>query len=159
MANKPSVKERMKTSRKRWVNAAAGFALLVPAACGDNPTAGADTPSEFSITCRAFARPHVETSTMRARTIKLGPEGGDRSVTLGDFRFRAQFVADKFEGKALDVFVYPKGDQDPITQGKYQFDDVDAPANQFVGEHGFTGLVYAMHPRTEAELQYFCKSL
>ena len=133
-------------------------AILGLAGCGESGTAGADTPAEYSIMCRAFARPDVETSTMQARTVRFGPEGGSRSVTLGDFRFRAQFVSDDFEGKALDVYVHPKDGRDPIAHGKYQFDDADPPANQFVGGHGFTGLIYAMHPETGAELQYFCKS-
>ena len=163
MTTKPSVQGHMVTPTRRSTTGPIGLAFLlvgslVLTACGDNPSAGADTPTEFSITCRAFARPDVETSTMQARTIKLGPQAGNRSATLGDFRFRAQFVSDEFEGKALDVFVYPKGDQDPIAQGKYQFDDIDPPSNQFVGDHGFTGLIYVMHPQTEAELQYFCKS-
>ena len=148
----------MATPYKPLTMALTGLAaVMLLTGCGENGAAGADTPSEFSITCRAFARPDVETSTMQARTVKLGPQGGDRSVTLGDFRLRARFVSDEFEGKALDVYVYPKGERDPITQGKYQFDDLDPPANQFIGGHGFTGLIYAMHPETDAELQYFCK--
>jgi hypothetical protein len=30
--------------------------------------------------------------------------------------------------------------------------------NQFIGGHGFTGLVYVYHPSSDAELQYFCET-
>ena len=146
------------TSHKRFLIGVTGLALLALTSCGESRTAGAQSPSDFSITCTGFARPNVATSDMQRRTLKLGPQGGNRSVSVGQFRFRAQFVADEFEGKALDVFVYPKGKKDLIAQGKYQFDADDPPANQFIGGQGFTGLIYVMHPQTEAELQYFCKA-
>ena len=134
----------------------AGLALT---GCGDEKSAGAtQSPESFSITCKIFERSSVESSKMRSRTLNLGPKTGTKSVTVGDFKARAQFSADEFEGRALDFFVFAKGESEPITQAKYQFDDKDAPVNQFVGGHGFSGLVYVNHPTTGAELQYFCET-
>ena len=139
---------------------AIAVAVLVLAACGDEDGAGAgvDAPSELSLTCKVFERPSVESSTMKGRTLRLGPEPTTRSVTLGDFRVRAQYAADDFDGRTLDVFIFPKGESEPLSQNKYQFDSEKSPENQFLGGQGFTGLVYVNHPQTEAELQFFCEA-
>lgn len=38
----------------------------------------------------------------------------------------------------------------------YQMPRTEPIRNQFVGDHGFTGLNYVYHPTTRAEMQYLC---
>lgn len=130
--------------------------LISLGACGGEPNETRKKQPPLAITCTAFARKSVESSVMKRRALRLGPKSTTRSVTVGAFRVRAQLIADEFEGRSLDVFAFAKGDKEPLTQEKYQFDPQDNPANQFVGGHGFTGLVYVNHPTSDAELQLFC---
>lgn len=130
--------------------------LIWLAACGDDPSGGERKQTPLSITCTVFARSSVESSVMKRRALRLGPESTIRSVTVGAFRVRAQFAADKFEGRTLDVFAFAKGRKEPLTQEKYQFDPKEDPVNQFTGGHGFTGLLYVNDPTSAAEMQLFC---
>ena len=146
-------------SARRSTRIAIALAGLISlTACGGDPSESkGEKPTPLSITCTAFARSSVESSVMKRRALRLGPESTTRSVTVGAFRVRAQFAADEFEGRSLDVFAFAAtGSKEPLTQEKYQFDPQEKPVNQFTGGHGFTGLMYVNHPTSDAELQLFC---
>ena len=55
---------------------------------------------------------------------------------------------------SLKVCVLDKKTDKPITSQLYQFGP--SLKNLFVGGHGFTGLTYVHHPKTESKLQFWC---
>jgi hypothetical protein len=57
--------------------------------------------------------------------------------------------------RALRVWVTRTAEVDPLVTHLYQLAE-DGPQNQFLGDHGFTGLMYAYDPTSGAELQYWC---
>lgn len=77
---------------------------------------------------------------------------GDRSVTSGAFRFRVLYNDDRYEGRSLITYVYSRSTGKLIEESRFQFDRQKEPLNQFVGEHGFSGLHYVYAPDSTAEL-------
>jgi len=66
-------------------------------------------------------------------------------------------LADEFEGQSLSIAISNMQNQQELSRSLYQIDQAKGLANQFIGGHGFTGLIYVFHPSSDAELQYFCE--
>jgi hypothetical protein len=60
--------------------------------------------------------------------------------------------------RALRLWVTPTGEEKVLVSQLFQLADDSGPENQFLGEHGFTGLNYAYDPVSGAELQYWCEA-
>lgn len=58
--------------------------------------------------------------------------------------------------RALRVWVTRTAETEPLVTHLYQLAEDEGPRNQFQGDHGFTGLMYAIDPISGAELQYWC---
>jgi hypothetical protein len=58
--------------------------------------------------------------------------------------------------RALRVWVTRTAEAEPLVTHLYQLAEDEGPQNQFLGDHGFTGLMYAYDPTSGAELQYWC---
>lgn len=132
--------------------------LAAPAACTAYQSGRPASPSIFdpqAFVCRAFVRPSAQDQPKLLDEIRMSTPG-DRSVSLGSFRFRVLYWDDPYEGRALITYVYLQSTKKLIEQSLFQLERQKGPVNQFSGGHGFTGLRYVYAPDSAAELQYFC---
>jgi hypothetical protein len=111
---------------------------------------------QIRITCEVFFRPSA--GTPLEASPELSFEGGNKrqSVDFESLSFEAIFQDDPYEGRALKINISTLDGRKTVVSQLYQFDSQNPPINQFVGGHGFTGLVYVFHPDSAAEMQYFC---
>ena len=116
--------------------------ILFISGCASLQTAGeADAPVDGTIVCEVFYRPSVGTGFESAAPIHFS-EGNDQKVhTFKTMTFEAQFQDDEYEGRALSIAVTNLENGAEITRQLYQFDSQNPVENQFIGGHGFTGLV------------------
>lgn len=143
--------------RKRsiWMGLLVAVVVLV-VACRPLPEgAGAGSAAPASVECQVFYRASMGASFAES-SVTLAA-GGDRGVVEHDaLRFDAQYRADEYEGHALSISVSDQDSGEELVRQLYQIDRAKGLVNQFVGGHGFTGLIYVYHPGSPAEMQYFC---
>lgn len=108
------------------------------------------------IECQAFYRPSVGQAPDDGMVITLGGQGDSGTAEYADMVFDVRLSDDPGEGPALIIAVTAKDGGEQILRQLYQIDRAKGLHNQFIGGHGFTGLVYAYHPVSTAELQFFC---
>jgi hypothetical protein len=99
----------------------------------------------------------VTVPIQREDTVNLS-EFAATPVTLNynDLAFHAHYFGEPpFATPALNLFVTIPNQTERLILVLYQFPRT-APANQFIDGHGFTGLHYAYHPNSGAELQFWC---
>ena len=129
--------------RSRWIGLLLGVVLLL-AACRPSPEgAGGRSAAPFSVECQVFYRASMAESFAES-TVTLA-QGGDRRVV-------------EHEGQSLSIYVTDLDTGDELVRQLYQIDRAKGLANQFIGGHGFTGLIYVYHPSSAAEMQYFCRA-
>ena len=137
------------------------FACLIIAlmifGCGSNESESSEKSSEpIRIACEVFYRPS-EGMPLEAVSVITFVGGNDRqSAVFAAFSFEAIFQDDPYEGRVLSINITTPDKSNKITSQLYQFDRQNPLENQFIGGHGFTGLVYVFHPDSSAEMQYFC---
>ena len=81
----------------------------------------------------------------------------EKSVDVGDMTLSVSYSEDRFEGSSLHVGV--EAGEVRLFNTLYQLRDGRLPTNQFVGDHGFTGLIYLTHPVEGGDYQLICKSV
>jgi hypothetical protein len=92
------------------------------------------------------------------RLVANNPEGAGEDVfvnisdTLGFF---GEYRDDEFEGRSLRVSVRT-GEDVQIFTSLYQLDRTQRPVNEFLGDHGFTGLNAVKDPANSENLQFAC---
>lgn len=119
-------------------------------------TPGGEQPVALDIVCQVFYRSSVEQSPGDGTMIELAGHGDRGTAEYADMVFGAQLFDDPGEGPSLILSVTSRDSGNQILRQLYQIDRAKGLHNQFVGGHGFTGLVYVYHPASTAELQYFC---
>lgn len=120
-------------------------------ACAGQPAAPAP------LTCHTAYRASVAVPIEREDTVSLAqPAIEPVTVAYADLVFHAQYLSEPGAGPSLNLFVTLPDQTDRLMSVLYQLPADRAPANQFVGGHGFTGLHYVYHPATGAELQFWC---
>jgi hypothetical protein len=82
--------------------------------------------------------------------------GGDLGLELDDLKFTVTFKGDEFEGWTISIQITEKANGKQLVSHLFQLDSNQAVINQFLGGHGFTGLVYVTPVDKNRELQYFC---
>jgi hypothetical protein len=145
-----------------------GLVLALPACAGagagspggtiapDTPgTTTPGAPVDLEITCSVFYRPSVEVAPDEGETISLVADGDVARVDRPNLNFVARYFDDEFEGRSLSIGV-SEGERG-ITSNLYQLKRDAAPANDFEGGHGFTGLAYVLSSGG-AEMQWFCQA-
>jgi hypothetical protein len=91
--------------------------------------------------------------------LRFGDEDSTQSMPYIYLELHGQYSTGAQDGeRALRLWVTPTGEQDVIVSQLFQLSDDSGPDNQFVGDHGFTGLSYAYDPVSGAELQYWCEA-
>jgi hypothetical protein len=137
------------------------FIALLVSTLGCSPEAGTQNgqgSASLDIECQAFYRPSVGQAPDEGTVISLGEHGDRGTAEYADMVFEAQLSDDPGEGPALVISVMAKDSRAEILRQLYQIDRVKGLHNQFVGGHGFTGLIYTYHPASGAELQHFCSA-
>jgi hypothetical protein len=128
-------------------SSAASAARTAPA--GD---AGFERPprlqGKYEIACLIAYRENTQTPVAKETQLRIAP-GDRKTLTLGPHEFQAMFSSEPSEGASLDLRV-------GSTAWKYQMDHLHPPLNQFLGGHGFTGLIYVSDPKLGDDLQFYC---
>jgi hypothetical protein len=121
-------------------------------ACG-LPGGSPGAPS--AIDCQVFYRSSTA-GRFSETDVTLSATANRESVTFEDLAFNAQYTDDIGEGQSLALSVVDLETGQETARQLYQLDRQRGLVNQFVGGHGFTGLIYVYHPTSQAEMQYFC---
>jgi hypothetical protein len=146
------------------------FALVLLSACSQTSTSDDDVDAfdegKTRLLCELSYResntvgpgetgmePKFEFKTKR---VEIGSEESG-SATLGSVTLEATYV-DSPEDVPSFAITLRAGDT-RLFHNLYQFDRAAPPRNQFVGDHGFTGLVYVASPLDSGDYQYVCKTL
>jgi hypothetical protein len=77
----------------------------------------------------------------------------DASVTLGKLTLSVTYSVPEDDGPSVQVVV---SGETQLVRWLYQLGQ-EGLANQFSGDHGFTGLVYLTHPTEGGDYQLICK--
>lgn len=81
--------------------------------------------------------------------------GERKRVSLASLGFEVNYEDSSFGTSAgLQVVAGERA----VVQVLYQFPQGRLPANQFIPDHGFTGLMYVTHPTEGGDYQFFCRS-
>ena len=131
------------------------LALILSGCTSAGPDSGGFSDKAGPVLCEVFYRPG--TGQPLAAAIPITLEGNERKgETFAAMAFEANSQDDEFEGRALSIVVADLETGREISRQLYQFDPQNPVENQFIGGHGFTGLIYVFHPGSAAEMQYFC---
>lgn len=131
---------------------ALGWFLLLLCGC----TGSAETPQ---ITCQTAYRSSVAVPIEAEQQVTLTPENRQQIVTYTDLAFQARLETEQIgvqTGWALSTVAKVNGSDDVLIATLYQLPTGQPLQNQFVGDHGFTGLTFVYHPESQAELQFWC---
>jgi hypothetical protein len=130
------------------------FCFLFLSSCRAAPTTA---PRASSITCNTAYRSSSGVPIEREENVIFGDMDAIESVNFADLTFNAQYSGGEMNNeRALRLWVTEAGGNVELLSQLYQLAQDSGPQNQFVGGHGFTGLNYAYHPTTGAELQFWC---
>ena len=126
--------------------------------CSPSPeTSGRQPVVPVRIECHVFYRAST-TERLSESTVRLTMDGDVELIEFDDLGFNASYVDDEFEARALLISITNLNSGDEIARQLNQMDRGESLINQFIGGHGFTGLMYVYHPSSHGELQYFCES-
>ena len=130
--------------------------ILLMAACAADPAA---VPRANNITCQTAYRSSSSVPIEREESVTFGDNDSAESVRFTDLTFHAQYSSGQMKNeRALRLWVTESGEDSELLSQIYQLAQDAGPQNQFSGGHGFTGLNYAYHPRSGAELQFWCSA-
>lgn len=131
--------------------------IILGVGCRSSANTGSSQQVEpASITCHVFYRNSSAEPLGPESAITLSQHNDRESARFEQLDFSAHYQDDQFEGRSLFITVSAEDTGQQLNGQLYQMDRQLGIRNQFVGGHGFTGLVYVYHPESRAELQYFC---
>ncbi len=116
--------------------------------------------SPESIACEVYYRPSDTVPIQDSAKLTLRPmkAQGPQSASFKHFTFVAQYKSAKeSELSAVKISVRISGRNQELVTHLYPLVARDKLTNQFP-THGFSGLGYAYHPDSGAELQYICET-
>ena len=134
-----------------------GLTVLAAGCSRSNEDAGGQSVVPVSIDCSVFYRPSASESLSES-AVTLTTNADHEVIAFDDMEFNAEYWDDQFEGRSLLISVTSLDTGDEIVRQLYQMDRGKSLNNQFIGGHGFTGLIYVYHPSSTAELQCFCEA-
>jgi hypothetical protein len=139
---------------KSWFLAGLVPVLLILGSCSGTQT----TPVPLNIDCHLAYRSSVTMGIEREETLSFSATDDSQTVAFSQLQFQAQYWAgaEQWAERALKVSVLPAESSNELAAQLYQLSKTEPLRNQFVGDHGFTGLHYIYHPTSGAELQYWC---
>ncbi len=138
---------------------------LIFGACSSPDTAskthaGGPSPSPSPtakpvIACHVYYGLKSGRGGLEARELVL-EENSTRKARFKRFEFVGSYDRDPYEGRTFLTRVR-LGDGKQFASHLYQMHRKRLPDYEFVGSHGFTGLIYSLHPRYPVQLQHFCE--
>lgn len=134
-----------------------GLGLIVLTGCslGDHPPDPAARPA--TITCNAAYRSSTGVPIESEDSLTFSAADTTTSLPFADLVFHAQYSSGDLDNeRALRLWISEPGSSAVLFSQLYQLPMDSGPRDQFIGGHGFTGLNYAYHPTSGAELQYWC---
>jgi hypothetical protein len=152
------------TQRELLATILPGAALLVFAAgCGQSASA-AESSAPEAVQCKLFWRasntlgpsdsPTDPKFQFQERAIRVGRRE-QASASLADITLDVHYFSDPSEGSSVSVRAAFDGKA--LVSWLYQLSTSPPPKNQFIGDQGFTGLVYLTHPTKEGDYQFLCE--
>ena len=133
--------------------------LVLVAGCTNDSSTGEAPAKAANIVCHAAYRASVTVPIEREETITFTDSDAQQSISFTDLDWHAQYGTGELDGeRALRLWVTEAGRPDMLISQLYQLPLKSGPENQFRGGHGFTGLNYAYHPVSPAELQFWCET-
>ena len=112
----------------------------------------------LNIYCHTAYRSSLTVPVQQKERMTLTSAKDKKTIRMGDLDFHTQYLSGEKNGEveSLKVSVTPAGGKEELAAFLYQMPNIGQVQNQFSGEHGFTGLGYVYHPKSRAELQYWC---
>lgn len=132
--------------------------LLLAVACSPAAQEPPDEPAASAnpeIECQVYYRASAGQALIQGPEMLFSGQNEQASAPFDDLEFQARDYSDQGEGRSLSITVLDLDSGDEIMQQLFQLDP-QGLRNQFIGGHGFTGLIYLFHPVSSAEMQYFC---
>jgi hypothetical protein len=120
----------------------------------------ASQPASSAVDCLVAYSARAGTGIDWEETVTLSAEAREQTFDLGDLVFHARYwpLGESPGEHTFRVWVTAGDTAAEIVSQLYQLSSTEAVRNQFVGDHGFTGLSYVYHPVSKAELQFTCKA-
>ncbi|NCF68675.1 MAG: hypothetical protein GWP61_22170 [Chloroflexi bacterium] len=126
------------------------------AGCGASTQSG--SRAEL-ITCHTAYRSDVGRPIEREDTFVFRDVDEQQEILYEELALHGQYGSGEMDNeRALRLWVTMSGESDPILVQLYQLPQDSGPQNQFVGGHGFSGLIYVTHPVSGAEMQFWCEA-
>ena len=126
--------------------------ILVSTGCSDKTQGRAS-----SIVCSTAYRISSSEPLTEQDHMTLDDEDATQSIPYIYLELHGQYSTGREDGeRSLHLWVTPTGAENVLISQLYQLPEDAGPENQFLGDHGFTGLNYAYDPVSGAELQYWC---
>ena len=111
--------------------------------------------TDFTAAYRSSVNGPIE----REETITFTDVDAEQSLVFTDLIFHAAYATGNMDNeRSLRTWVTAVDEAVIYNSQLYQLPLDSGPSNQFVGEHGFTGLNYSYHPDGSAELQFWCEA-
>lgn len=138
----------------KWtrITLALGAAAAVLAAC-------AETSVEVSgsLVCNAAYRVAQSEPLTDVDSLTFEDTNSVQSLPYIYLELHGEYRDGRVDGeRVLRIWVTRTAEETPLVSHLYQLAENESPRNQFLGDHGFTGLHYAYDPVSGAELQYWC---
>ncbi|PKN83185.1 MAG: hypothetical protein CVU47_00165 [Chloroflexi bacterium HGW-Chloroflexi-9] len=133
------------------------LAILTLVGAGCTESAGEDKVRASAIVCSAAYRVSQAEPLTEVDSLRLEDTDAVQSLPYIYLELHAEYADGRSDGeRALRVWVTRTAEAEPLVTHLYQMPEGEGPQNQFLGDHGFTGLMYAYDPVSGAELQYWC---
>jgi len=123
---------------------------------GDVGAPASATATGGRVRCTFFARVGEREPFVDDEQVVEVSVGTTKALTVGGLTLELGYTSGDTEGASVHFNV--RDDETPVMSALYQLRDRRLPSNQFVGGHGFTGLIY-LHGREGANHQVFCETL
>jgi hypothetical protein len=135
------------------------FGLLLASCISRADSSGSQATRADMIICHAAYRSDVSQPIEREDSVTFTDSDAEHSLAFTDLVFYAAYRAGEVDNeRALQVQITDSNRSFVYQSHLYQFAPDSGPYNQFVGGHGFTGLNYGYHPKTSAEIQFWCEA-
>ena len=133
--------------------------LLALAVAGCTDGDGDGDGRAAAIVCSTAYRVSTSEALTEVDTLRLEDRDSEQSMPYIYLELHAAYAAGEADAeRSLRLWVTPTGDDQVLVTQLFQLPEDSGPTNQFVGDHGFTGLTYAYDPVSGAELQYWCEA-
>lgn len=141
--------------RRKLFGVSLAILTLVGAGCTESK--GESEGRAAAIVCSTAYRVAQTEPLTEVDSLRLEDTDAVQSLPYIYLELHAEYSDGRSDGeRALRVWVTRTAEAEPLVTHLYQLAEGEGPQNQFLGDHGFTGLMYAYDPVSGAELQYWC---